>query len=277
MDDDSNSGAFIAAAGAVAASGINAYSQYNTNQKKLELARYSYDRQMEAIREQNEYNSPANQMARYQEAGLNPNLIYSQGNSGNQSGIAEYQAPNIEAPQISSHGVTAAMDALKLSMQMRQLQADLKIKDEQAYAIKQQALGYQQDFYSKFLDNAVKQEIVGVKPGLVMTDDEMAAVRAGRALQRYDAELKVERGKALYQEAQTELAKSSAAKNNYFLSHLGPAQEALMESQRAGRDIENEIRNIEKKTYEDLSALGGPGNASTLVRLFIDFLKLAIR
>jgi len=37
------------------------------------------------IRQQNEYNSPKSQMARFQAAGLNPNLVYSQGNPGNQS------------------------------------------------------------------------------------------------------------------------------------------------------------------------------------------------
>lgn len=36
---------------------------------------------------QNEYNSPASQMARFKEAGLNPNLVYTQGNSGNMSPI----------------------------------------------------------------------------------------------------------------------------------------------------------------------------------------------
>lgn len=36
-------------------------------------------------REMNEYNSPASQMKRYQEAGLNPNLIYGQGTPGNQT------------------------------------------------------------------------------------------------------------------------------------------------------------------------------------------------
>jgi len=34
---------------------------------------------------QNEYNTPQNQMLRFQDAGLNPNLIYGQGNAGNQS------------------------------------------------------------------------------------------------------------------------------------------------------------------------------------------------
>jgi len=38
-----------------------------------------------ATERMNKYNSPANQMSRFQEAGLNPNLIYGQGSPGNQS------------------------------------------------------------------------------------------------------------------------------------------------------------------------------------------------
>lgn len=36
---------------------------------------------------QNEYNKPINQMARFDEAGLNPNLIYTQGNAGNAGSV----------------------------------------------------------------------------------------------------------------------------------------------------------------------------------------------
>lgn len=49
------------------------------------------------VQQQNTYNEPKNQMARYQAAGLNPNLVYTQGNPGNQS-----QVPN--APDISHAG-----------------------------------------------------------------------------------------------------------------------------------------------------------------------------
>lgn len=38
------------------------------------------------VKSNNEYNSPKSQMQRYQAAGLNPHLVYSQGNPGNQSG-----------------------------------------------------------------------------------------------------------------------------------------------------------------------------------------------
>lgn len=45
---------------------------------------------------QNEYNTPAAQMKRYQDAGLNPDLIYQQGNNGNAS-----SAPGVHQPQFS--------------------------------------------------------------------------------------------------------------------------------------------------------------------------------
>lgn len=38
---------------------------------------------MELVKYQNQYNSPASQMARYDAAGLNRNLVYNQGNPGN--------------------------------------------------------------------------------------------------------------------------------------------------------------------------------------------------
>lgn len=55
---------------------------------------------------QNKYNTPFNQMKRFKDAGLNPNLIYGQGNPGNATG-----APNF---QVSAHTspIGAAMEAL---------------------------------------------------------------------------------------------------------------------------------------------------------------------
>lgn len=47
---------------------------------------------------QNEYNTPEAQMQRFQEAGLNPNLIYGQGTSGNATQVASgVQPPDIKA------------------------------------------------------------------------------------------------------------------------------------------------------------------------------------
>lgn len=69
----------------------------NRRQKKenREIAQYQADIDTKFLDKQNEYNTPANQMARFQEAGLNPNLIYGQGNPGNQSTAQQY--PQIKA------------------------------------------------------------------------------------------------------------------------------------------------------------------------------------
>jgi hypothetical protein len=51
----------------------------------------AFNRQNQA--EMNRYNSPAQQMQRYRDAGLNPNLIYGQGTPGNQPAPLETQQP----------------------------------------------------------------------------------------------------------------------------------------------------------------------------------------
>src|SRR5258706_14991604 len=50
----------------------------------------------------NAYNTPANQMARFAAAGLNPNLIYSQGNAGNQPSPVAFNAPDVDPVKIFS-------------------------------------------------------------------------------------------------------------------------------------------------------------------------------
>lgn len=55
----------------------------------------AYQRDVAMWNLENEYNSPRSQMERYQAAGLNPNLIYSQGTPGNSTGTPKFNAPEI--------------------------------------------------------------------------------------------------------------------------------------------------------------------------------------
>lgn len=51
---------------------------------------------------QNEYNTPANQMQRFKDAGLNPHLIYGKGTPGNADKIAPYQrSTQSEYPKVN--------------------------------------------------------------------------------------------------------------------------------------------------------------------------------
>jgi len=70
-------------------------SRRNTNrtiQAQKAEAEKAYAIQQAGINAQNLYNSPAEQMKRFEEAKLNKNLIYTQGNPGNQNSFARYEA-----------------------------------------------------------------------------------------------------------------------------------------------------------------------------------------
>lgn len=68
--------------------------EYHANralERNKELANYQFDLELEQWNRANEYNSPYQQMQRYKQAGLNPNLIYGQSNE------AESSAPSASA------------------------------------------------------------------------------------------------------------------------------------------------------------------------------------
>ncbi|AXH78087.1 MAG: DNA pilot protein [Microviridae sp.] len=64
-----------------------------TNEANQKMAEYQYSKDLQMWNMQNEYNSPKQQMQRYSQAGLSPNLIYGQGNSGNATTLPKYSAP----------------------------------------------------------------------------------------------------------------------------------------------------------------------------------------
>ncbi|AXH77707.1 MAG: DNA pilot protein [Microviridae sp.] len=70
----------------------------NTNltiSENKKLAEQAFQRNYQQVSEMNKYNEPTSQMSRFKSAGLNPNLIYTQGNPGNQTQLARYEAPTV--------------------------------------------------------------------------------------------------------------------------------------------------------------------------------------
>lgn len=89
--DDAAFAAVLSSAISAASAGGTAVAQGKLNKKNRKWQEKMYAIQkadaLENWRRQNEYNSPAKQMQRFKEAGLNPNLIYGQGSAGNASNI----------------------------------------------------------------------------------------------------------------------------------------------------------------------------------------------
>ena len=82
-------------------------------QSSYDLAKYQNDYNYWSWQQQNDYNSPVAQMQRFKEAGLNPNLIYKQGDNGNSSSMQGAASPQ--------QGVTAAFSQAN-SMAMAKMQ-----------------------------------------------------------------------------------------------------------------------------------------------------------
>lgn len=76
---------------------------------------------------QNEYNSPKAQMARFKAAGLNPHLIYGQGNEGNASTQAPAQTQKAETqkvtPRAQTFNLSRGIDAFQKHVQLKDLKA----------------------------------------------------------------------------------------------------------------------------------------------------------
>ena len=68
----------------------NAFGSTQQQNQNMELAKYQRQADMRMLRYQNRYNSPQAQMARYEKAGLNPNLMYGQGTPGNMLSVPRH-------------------------------------------------------------------------------------------------------------------------------------------------------------------------------------------
>lgn len=117
----------------------------STNKANKELAEYQYQKDLEMWNRSNEYNTPAAQMQRYKDAGLNPNLMYGQGNSGNVSTAM----PKYQAPSMDNH-VNAKFDMLPALS----LYQDVQVKKAQIDNLKAQTQNAMTDNITKGIQQA---------------------------------------------------------------------------------------------------------------------------
>lgn len=91
------------------------------------MALNEHQRNIEMWEMMKEYNSPKMQMQRFQEAGLNPNLIYGQGTPGNVQQIPEYQRPRIPQANIPAINPGQAFDeAISTFTDVRRTRANVR-------------------------------------------------------------------------------------------------------------------------------------------------------
>lgn len=146
-------GAIIGGLGSLVGSAIGANSQRQANIQNMQLAKYqnnwqtaenekAYSRSVEMWNMQNRFNSPTAQMSRLRQAGLNPNLVYGSGVTGNSAGsVPQYQPAKIQRATMEPYrgwnlGIS---DAVSTFMAMRQNKAQVENMEAQNKLIKEQA------------------------------------------------------------------------------------------------------------------------------------------
>lgn len=117
------------AANILGSSGIGVKRQYKyskrlanyQNELNRANAEWVYQKDAEALAKQLEYDSPAQQMARFKAAGLNPNLIYGSGTPGNMGSPLEF--PTMPGVQMMPVNAQAGLQSIGSDLQQGYLTA----------------------------------------------------------------------------------------------------------------------------------------------------------
>lgn len=122
----------IAAIGGSLVSGIvnpivNAKQAKKDREFSAQQSTIAHQRNLDMWNLQNEYNTPSAQMQRFKDAGLNPQLIYGQGNPGNAQQLAPYQRAEGHFPKINLD----FMPMLSMFQDIRLKKAQINMMNEQ--------------------------------------------------------------------------------------------------------------------------------------------------
>lgn len=127
--------------------------QREQQQFNAQQAKQANEWNMQQWQRENDYNAPAQQMARLEAAGLNPNLMYGQGNTGTASKLTA-EVPQGVAPAKVSNSLAYLSNAVIPIISMYQ---DLQNKSAQHTVQLKQAQLMDEEIAGKALDNIGKK------------------------------------------------------------------------------------------------------------------------
>ena len=152
--------------GTVGSAVLGNYLQKRSNKK---LAQYSFNKNVEMWKMQNQYNAPKQQMLRLQEAGLNPNLMYGKGTVGNATTMPQYQSLPTSG-EMFGHAVTGLSGIVQMEKTKSEIDLNKqKYMFEETFGFELRGLTLQQgieNLNSTQLQNAgqkIKNEIESIQ------------------------------------------------------------------------------------------------------------------
>ncbi len=243
---------------------LNTISTKSTNQRQQDFNTEMYNRQRaDALADwekQNQYNSPSQQMQRYKEAGLNPNLVYGQMTNSPVIRSTEAKAPDFVAPRIDTNGINNALGSY---YDIKQKEVNIKQQEQAIELLRQQTEG-------KKLEN---QNLIDSSPYLLEEKYQRSRL-TGQQVNNImeDVYNKKLMNPLLRDKVSSDLqtmAQSRLWQNltNQQQIALSKVSQKLIESKIAGQDIENTWRKYEMQLQKNLGI-----NKNT----FSDILKIGL-
>lgn len=242
--------AAIGAAGSAFGGVANAISTGRQNFKSREFSREMYQRQKQDAFDfwnvQNAYNSPEAQMQRFKEAGLNPNLIYGQGNSGNAGSIP---VPDVQSAQFRTPEWGNAIKDAGLTYMNGIL--DTEIKQAQIDILKGQREVIDQDLLLKALN--AEGRIADTERTRVGTERDIFNLDFERSLRDVSADAR--REEVRQRRINTDLAINRDAReavmNTTSVQEAAQRMLSMRESRAKSRDERAQIRQATANLVQD--------------------------
>lgn len=131
--------AALIGAGSEVSSGLFGYiGQKRQNKHNIKLAKDAREHDVNMWNMQNQYNTPQMQMQRLTEAGLNPHLMYGQGNTGNATAPQKAPVPEV-GNELSSLSQMSAAPVISMYQDWRVKNAQIENLNANADATRQNA------------------------------------------------------------------------------------------------------------------------------------------
>lgn len=156
--------AIVGAIAAVVGAGLTANSVKKTNEANKALYEQQASDQFSLWQQNNAYNTPAAQVERYKDAGLNPNLAI--GNSGNSSMMSLPSLPRMEAPNwgASMSAINTGIDTFQQAEMQRQQISESQARErnfeaqaklagsKEAYNVLRNTAFSKGDYFGRYVD-----------------------------------------------------------------------------------------------------------------------------
>ena len=147
----------------------------------------AYNRQKEFWNMQNAYNTPKAQMDRLRAAGLNPALMYGQGNVGNAQGLSSVSKADITGPKLAQSAAAGAQMSL-VNAQRKLFEDQAKAQKAKAFADSFNAITGRKEY--KLREMFAPHQIDQMKTNVLNMTQDIAESKARVSLMDIDKALK---------------------------------------------------------------------------------------